>query len=167
MAGIAVACGGYVVQCIGGADAERREALSTEISSMRQAILTRQRQVERQELKAKQRDDVQAARVWVSRQMMDIASLIPTNVTLSSLRLSERQIILAGVASKRSDVGELVSALRSDDHTMDVSVEILRDVGMQRQMFQEFVIRVVRKDLHVRGLSDARTEIGEVHRFSH
>jgi Tfp pilus assembly protein PilN len=166
IAAATIVCGGWLVRCVGVKDAERRIALSDDIKSIQQTILNRKKQLEHEEQAAKQRYFVREKRAWVSQQMMEIVRFIPKYVTLSSLRIGERQILLSGVASKRSDVGELVSAIRLQDPTTDVAIEILKDIAFQRQILQEFVIRVARLGPLDRGLSDARSERREIHRVS-
>ncbi len=142
IAGAIFACGGYLVRCIGDVDEQKRLALSNDITLMQETLLKRQRDIKAEELRAKQRNSTQASKVRVSQQMMELVSFIPKHITLSSLRIGDRQMVLSGVASKRSDVGELVSALRSQGQAANVSIETLRDIALHRHTFQEFVIRV-------------------------
>jgi outer membrane murein-binding lipoprotein Lpp len=163
---LAVICGGYLVQVAAGADAQKRDEVSSEIRSAQQALLDRQRELGQWELSLRQRESAQASKEWVSGQIIAIGSLIPKHVTLSSLKISESQIVLVGIAGGRSDVGELVNALRLHEQTRDVSVETLKDSTVNRQTVQEFVIRVVSRASIEIGLSDARSESREKDRIT-
>jgi hypothetical protein len=163
---LAVICGGYLVQVAAGADAQKRDEVSSEIRSAQQALVDRQRELGQWELSLRQRESAQASKEWVSGQIIAIGSLIPKHVTLSSLKISESQIVLVGIAGGRSDVGELVNALRLHEQTRDVSVETLKDSTVNRQTVQEFVIRVVSRASIEIGLSDARSESREKDRIT-
>lgn len=140
-AGAVVACAGYIAQRIGGSETEMRLALSNQIALLREKIVSGKKDLEYQKLQAQQNNSWRLNKIWVSQQLIDIAGAIPQHTTLSALRIAPGQIALSGVASKRSDVGELVSALRLQSQTRDISVEILKDITIGGLMLQEFVIR--------------------------
>jgi hypothetical protein len=164
---IALTGAASLVQFIGDGDAQQVSTLTAEIQSMQRSLEQYRRDVKEEELHAQERSSLRLAMFWVHQQVMKIVTSIPQRVTLSSLRVRERQIILAGVAGTRADVGHLVSALRGAGYNHDISVESLRDITIERQTFQEFVIRVTGESSRERDELDARTKNRAERRASH
>lgn len=146
-----LACSAYIAERIRGADADNRLELSSQIASTQQKLLRSTKDLDYEKLRDQQNKSAQLSKVLVFEQMIKVVTSIPQHVTLSSVRINQVQIILSGVANSRSDIAELVSALRAQFQTTDISIEILKDIALERYMLQEFVIRGERPNLENRG----------------
>ena len=122
-------------------DGPLTERLVAELEALRETIDVHRRDVNQYELQVGKVRALRASQTEIARRLTDIPHLIPQHLTLSSLQITERQLILAGVASERSVVGELVSNLRSDTPSGEISVERLKDVNVERHVLQDFLIR--------------------------
>lgn len=127
--------------------------VAAELEALRTRISARRRDIGRYELHFDTVDSMRASQSTLTERLACIPSLIPPHATLSSLQLNQHQLVLTGVASERTVVGDLVSNLRGGALSGEVSVERLKDVSVERHVLQEFLVRAV-------GLSKNNQEAG-------
>lgn len=126
-------------------DQERRAQdgkMTGELRALREAVEQRRREVSVARSRAKRAEDLTAAQSRVARHMVTIPTLLPDQVTLSSLQISERRIVLHGVAGERSRIGYMVNAIKSHSETTEVAVDRVHDITVDRYMLPEFSIRI-------------------------
>lgn len=118
------------------------------IAELRSSISAKRGDLER--LTAATRSDGGESPV-VAQSLAKLGELIPHAVTLSSIVVDKRQLVISGVAHDRGEVSELVERISKniiqagakDYHTPIVTVERLAAVEVEGLSLQEFVLRAV------------------------
>jgi len=121
--------------------AQPTEKLLAELQTLRETVKLNRRDVSQHELRIGQLRSVRASQASLAQRLAGLPSIVPSHITLSSLRITEHQLVLAGVASERAVVGDLVSRLKAEAPHSEVAVERLRDVSVDRHVLQDFTVR--------------------------
>ena len=129
-----------VVSLMSGGDSRAVGLAQAELESLRIELNKKQRHLESKQAEIERRNTDQAIKLAVAHQLALIPARIPTRVALSSMFINDHTVVLAGVASDRSQVGALVESLKADGKNLVVSVKKLEGLTIEKQALQDFVI---------------------------
>jgi hypothetical protein len=146
LAAVALVGGGFmgvewVIRCVRGDPREDVRALAAELQSLRGVLHARRLEAGKKDMQFHSIQSAQATKKRVAQCLLGLPDFIPPHITLSSLHITEEQVVLTGVAGVRSDVGALVGALKSKGIAEDVWIERLQETSIEKYVFQDFVIK--------------------------
>jgi Tfp pilus assembly protein PilN len=134
-------CSLAVESTLSNQDSEQEEILTREMRALRDQLKEGQHRVKLAQTRSQMFDSLTKTRLRVVSGLKLISEVIATRVSLFSVRISESQIQLAGVASSRAVVGEVVNALKGKATVSEVVIESLKEASIDRQILEEFEVR--------------------------
>lgn len=157
------------VSVSGARERAQIETLAFELQTLHKAQQSREHELATMRSSEERRSKQKGSQSRIARTLEAISGLIPVNVTLSALDISGNALFVSGVAATRSDVAELVSAIKIANDKQEVRVENLDDTVVGRHTLHTFKVRAVvasanEKPREARDEGDVKVQMGEAPR---
>lgn len=121
---------------------DQEEILATQLQALSEQLRLGQKQVKFLQARSLISDSLTESRLRVSSGLKFIAETISSRISLISVRITADQIHLAGVASSRAVVGDIVNALKAKARESEVVIGSLKEVSIDRYILEEFEVSV-------------------------